>query len=39
VLITEFEGAQPVTPTFNVEEKKGVAQFELGRSSVSVTGT
>jgi len=30
VLITEFEGAQPVTATFNVEEKKGVAQFELG---------
>ena len=30
VLITEFEGAQPVTATFNVDEKKGVAQFELG---------
>jgi hypothetical protein len=30
VLITEFEGAQPVTATFNVEEKKGVAQLELG---------
>src|SRR5262245_17896556 len=23
VLITEFDGAQPVTATFNVEEKKG----------------
>jgi hypothetical protein len=30
VLITEFEGAQPVTATFNVNEKKGVAQLELG---------
>src|SRR5690349_10336074 len=30
VLITEFDGAQPVTATFNVDEKKGVAQFELG---------
>ena len=30
VLITEFEGAQPVTATFNVDEKKGVAQLELG---------
>ena len=30
VLITEFEGAQPVTGTFNLNEKKGVAQLELG---------
>ena len=30
VLITEFEGAQPVTATFNLNEKKGVAQLELG---------
>ena len=30
VLITEFEGAQPVTATFNLSEKKGVAQLELG---------
>jgi hypothetical protein len=30
VLIAEFEGAQPVTATFNVDEKKGVAQLELG---------
>ena len=30
VLITEFEGAQPVTAMFNVNEKKGVAQLELG---------
>jgi hypothetical protein len=30
VLITEFEGAQPVTATFNLDEKKGVAQLELG---------
>jgi hypothetical protein len=30
VLITEFEGAQPVTATFNFNEKKGVAQLELG---------
>jgi hypothetical protein len=30
VLITEFEGAQPVTATFNVNEKKGVTQLELG---------
>src|SRR5688572_9944285 len=29
VLITEFEGAQPVTAVFNVDEKKGVAQLEL----------
>jgi hypothetical protein len=30
VLITEFEGAQPVTATFNLNEKKGVTQLELG---------
>ena len=30
VLITEFEGAQPVTATFNFNEKKGVTQLELG---------
>jgi hypothetical protein len=30
VLITELEGAQPVTAMFNVNEKKGVAQLELG---------
>jgi len=30
VLITEFDGQQPVTATFNVEEKKGVAQVVFG---------
>jgi len=30
VLITEFEGAQPVTATFNLDEKKGVTQLDLG---------
>lgn len=30
VLISEFEGAQPLTATFNVNEKKGVGQLELG---------
>ncbi len=29
VLITEFEGQQPVTASFNVGEKKGVAQVEF----------
>jgi len=29
VLITEFEGQQPATATFNVGEKKGVAQVEF----------
>ena len=29
VAIAEFEGAQPVTATFNINEKKGVAQLEL----------
>lgn len=29
VLITEFDGQQPVTMTFNVGEKKGVAQVEF----------
>src|SRR5687767_5639117 len=29
VAITEFTGDQPVTATFNVQEKKGVAQLEL----------
>ena len=29
VLITEFEGAQPVTATFNLDEKEGVGQLEL----------
>jgi hypothetical protein len=29
VLITEFDGQQPVTMTFNVGEKKGVAQADF----------
>lgn len=29
VLITEFSGQQPLTATFNVGEKKGVAQVEF----------
>lgn len=29
VLLTEFEGHQPVTATFNLNEKKGVAQVEF----------
>ncbi len=29
VLITEFTGQQPLTATFNVNEKKGVAQVEF----------
>jgi len=29
VLITEFSGQQPVTATFNLAEKKGVAQVEF----------
>ena len=29
VAIAEFEGAQPVTATFNLNEKKGVLQLEL----------
>jgi len=29
VLITEFDGQQPVTVTFNWEEKKGVAEIEF----------
>jgi hypothetical protein len=29
VLITEFEGQQPATMTFNVNEKKGVARIEF----------
>jgi len=29
VLITEFDGQQPVTMTFNVGEKKGVAQVDF----------
>jgi hypothetical protein len=29
VLITEFSGQQPLTATFNVNEKKGVAQVEF----------
>lgn len=29
VAITEFSGDQPVTATFNVQEKRGVAQVEL----------
>ena len=35
VLITEFDGQQPVTMTFNVHEKKGVAQVDF---SPSITG-
>lgn len=29
VLITEFDGQQPATMTFNVNEKKGVARIEF----------
>jgi len=29
VLLTEFEGDQPVTATFNVREKRGTAQVEF----------
>ena len=29
MLITEFDGQQPVTMTFNVGEKKGVAQADF----------
>jgi hypothetical protein len=29
VLITEFDGQQPATMTFNLREKKGVAQIEF----------
>ena len=35
VLITEFDGQQPVTMTFNVGEKKGAAQVEF---SPPITG-
>ena len=35
VLITEFDGQQPATMTFNVGEKKGAAQVEF---SPSITG-
>jgi hypothetical protein len=31
VLITEFDGHQPVTVTFNADEKKGVARAEFVR--------
>jgi hypothetical protein len=33
VAITEFDGDQPVTATFNLDEKKGVAQMELAAPS------